>query len=108
MLDQGLTCSLQYFSIRMFLKPFFPARDLVGNFWEYSFEVFPLDCEEPIFVGIPQSSSLPVVQNEGGIIGPTRWNDGQCLAIDLTAVHSRQVNQWSVTYSYRFFPYAAV
>jgi len=52
-LDQALTCSLQYFGIRMLCYPFLPFGDLVGDLREYFLEVFSLDCQKPIFVGIP-------------------------------------------------------
>ena len=53
MLDQGLTCSLQYFGIWMSCYPFLPFGHLVRDLREYLFKVFALDCQEPIFVGIP-------------------------------------------------------
>jgi hypothetical protein len=53
MLDEGLTCSLQYFSSGMSCYPFVPFGHLMRDLREYLFEVFPLDCQEPIFVGIP-------------------------------------------------------
>ena len=80
----------------------------MGDLREYFFKVFSLDCQQAIFVGIPQTSGLPVIENEGGLVGPTGWHQGQCLTIDLAAVHSRQIYQGSITYSYWLGTYRAV
>ena len=45
MLDEGFTCSLQYFGIGMSCYPFLPLGHLMRDLREYLFEVFPLDCQ---------------------------------------------------------------
>ena len=98
----------QYLGFRVLLQPFFPSGDFVGNLGEHPFEIFPLDCHQAIFVRVPEASRLSVVQNESSFIGPARRNQGQGLTIDLAAVHSRQVDQGSVTHGHRVITYIAV
>jgi len=80
----------------------------VGNFGQHSFEIFSLDSHQAIFVWVPEASRLFVVQNESSFIGPAGRNQGQGLAINLAAVHSRQVDQGSVTHGHRVITDVAV
>ena len=98
----------QFLSVRVLLQPLLPSGDFVGNLGEHSFEIFALDCHQAIFVGVPEASRLFIVQNESSFIGPAGRDQGQGLSIDLAAVHSRQVDQGSVTYSHRVRTYVAV
>ncbi len=64
------------------------------------FEVLPLDTYETPLIGIPEALRLLVVQNKSAFVGPARGGECQCLAVYLTAVHSRQIDEGSVTHSY--------
>ena len=92
----------------MHFDPFFPSGNLMVDHWQQSLEMLSLDCHQAIFVWVPEASRLFVVQNESSFIGPAGRNQGQGLTIDLAAVHSRQVDQRSVTYSHRVITYVAV
>ena len=55
-----------------------------------------LDAHQPLFKGVPERFSFPVIQYESAFVGPTRGRQGERTLVDSPAVHSGQVHQRSV------------
>ena len=97
-----------YFRFRMPGLPFPPAGVIGSQFGQFSFEIHALNTQKSVFIRIPQGSGFTVVKNKCPFVGPARWNQGQGAAVDFAAVHSRQVNQRSVSCRYRLISDTAV
>ena len=91
-----VTMSFHHFGMRMCVPPFRPACIGGLDFRQPTVEVDPLNAFQTSFIRVPESPSLPIDQNEGSLVGPSRRGDRKDLAIDFAAVHSRQVHQRSV------------
>jgi len=85
-----------YSGMRVLFLPILPAGVIGFKLRQPTLEIHSLDAHQPFFVRVPERVGLPVVENKGSVIGPSRGNQGKGFPVNFTAVHSRQVNQGSV------------
>lgn len=55
------------------------------------------DSTKAFSLWVPHAFRFLVIQHKGVFIGPARRSECKDGAVNRTAVHSRQVDQWSVT-----------
>ncbi len=78
------------------MHPFVKFRVRGFKHGQTPFEKLSLDAHQTAPLGIPECAGFLVVEYERPFIGPARGRQCECLAVNFAAVHSRQVNQWSV------------
>ena len=81
----------------MLLLPFLPAGIFGRQLWQPAVEIDALYAPQAVSVWIPEGFGLLVIQHECILIGPARRCQTHFLPIYRTAVHSRKINQWSVS-----------
>jgi len=85
-----------YSGCRVIFNPFVKFRILRFQHGQTPFEKLSLDAHQTVPLRIPERAGFLIIEHERPLVGPSRGGQGEYLAVDFAAVHSRQVNQRSV------------